>query len=150
MVGDVFALISEYKREMEQLDRLFAMMNQKYNEVVQIHFNRLDQCLAFFNILQLEIGVGSMISFDNRCPLCHDFNIELWSYTNETDLTVGRLLDFTIYLKSIGKLCQHEKVATIAVNNILICCILNHNESGNTVQSAETQSPPSLNTDIRR
>ena len=152
MIRDIYTLISEYKLEMERLDHLCMLMNEKFGEVVQIHFNCLEKCVEFWSVLQQDIGTGSMISFENRCPLCHDSPVELWSYrdTAEVGLTVSQILDFVIYLKSIGKLCQHEKVSAIAVNNILICCILNQDESGNTVQGAETQSPPRLDTDIRR
>ena len=141
MIQDVFELINDYKQEFEQLEEFIDFLTQKYCPVADVTFTRLEHCINFMNLLKEPLGNG-FICFENRCPQCNTFSTELWSYTEMDGLTVGMLLEFCIFLKLEGKLCVHEKVTSICVNDILICCILN--EPGGTLSNVETQPTPGL------
>ena len=136
MITDVFELICEYKQEIERLENLLSTLNERYGSIVDLKFTRLEHALNFCDLLDEELGTG-FITFDGRCSLCHNSSVELWSYTESEVLTMGLLLEFCLYLKTQGKLCEHERVDTVSVSNILICCHL-VNESGTTIQDVET------------
>ena len=67
MHADVLALIHEYKREMEYLEETIRFVNEKYDDLLDVHFDTLCQVEFFTGVLEVELSNANFFVFEGRC-----------------------------------------------------------------------------------
>ena len=125
MNPDVLSLIFQYKYEFEILEAILTEINEHYGEIFDFKFRLLNQVLAFFELCDREIDSSLLICLEHRCPVCHDFEIGHWHYS-ENGLTYGTIIEFVKHLKRTGRVCEHEKLSGITLTTTLCIIQLKH------------------------
>ena len=137
MNSNVLSLIFAYKEEFERLERLIKNANEIFGSCIDIKFRNLDDVINFREVLETEISNRCLIVLENRCPLCHSFNLDMWSYSETTKLTYDLIVKFVIYMRQQGIMCHHEKLYAIKTCSTL--CVLVLNVAGNETEATEAE-----------
>jgi len=116
--GDVYDLIMLYKKDLDDTDEVIRLANNRYSYILDIAFTSFDDVVDFLKLLQQDIS-SMFITFENRCPRCHDMEIGHYTYIDEVPLTFGVLFEFVRYLKREGRICEHEKVDSLNTSRII-------------------------------
>ena len=87
--------------------------------ILDVKFEDYTDVVTFMNVLTTEISSSMFITFENRCPVCHDMEIGHYTYIDDIPLTVGVLLEFVRHLKNLGRICEHEQIHYIGVSDII-------------------------------
>ena len=119
MHRDVYDLIMLYKKDLDDTDEVIRLANNRYNYILDTVFTSFDDVVEFLKLLQQDISRCMFITFENRCPRCHDMEIGHYTYIDEVPLTVGVLFEFVRYLKREGRICEHEKVDSLSTSSII-------------------------------
>ena len=129
MHSDVLTLIHEYKREMEFLEETIRFVNEKYDDLLDVHFDTLCQVEFFTGVLEVELTNAHFFVFEGRCPRCSPRDSGHWTYTDNSPLSIGTLLEFMRHLKTINFLCEHERIDSVQTCHFL-CLIKLKNVTG--------------------
>ena len=119
MHADVLALIHDYKREMEYLEETIRFVNEKYDDLLDVHFDTLCQVEFFTGVLEVELTNANFFVFEGRCPRCTPRDSGHWTYMDNSPLKIGTLLEFMRHLKTINFLCEHERVDSVQTCHVL-------------------------------
>ena len=137
MNTDILECIHAYRRELEMVEETIRFVNEKYNDLLDVQFDTLDDVLHFRKVLETELSSATFFVFEGRCR-CHPYERGHWTYMDESPLTIGTLLEFIRHLKSQGFLCEHEKVHSVQTCHIV--CLIQVNVTSCTVQEASPAS----------
>ena len=141
MSEDILDLIVEYKRGLEEADEILELVRGRYCPVLDITITHYKHVTNLFKLMDTQIHSSMFICLQHRCPICHEMTISShFTYIDDIPLTIGALIEFAVYLRETGKICQHEKLQAIAVSEILTVLKLNYVIAGATIQEAPTES----------
>ena len=122
---DVLSLIHNYRIEMESIEEIIKSMREFYEEYVDVDFRTISDVEYFICVLSTRVE-SNVIRLENRCDTCHPgTNYGTWTYVDESELSIRKLVDFIIYLKTSGRLCVHERLEGVDSSNFV--CILKLN-----------------------
>jgi len=119
MDRDVYDLIMLYKKDLEDTEEVIRLANNRYRYILDVNFTSFDDVVEFLKLMQQEISNSMFVTFENRCPRCHDMEIGHYTYVDDRVLTLGVLFEFVRYLKGIGRVCEHEIIESMETSSII-------------------------------
>ena len=123
-MDDVAKIIMDYYEQLMQTELVIKTVNDRYKNIIGMTFDSFNEVENFLSILKNEIRGNLLIILENRCIVCdNDYSDGFYTYTDTSKLTLGGLLEFCLYLKNVGIICEHEIVGSVQTSNIL--CVIN-------------------------
>ena len=123
-MDDVAKIIMDYYEQLVQTELVIKTVNDRYKNIIGMTFDSFNEVEDFLSILKSEIRGNLLIILENRCIVCdNDYSDGFYTYTDDNKLTLGGLLEFCLYLKKSGIICEHEIVSSVQTSNIL--CVIN-------------------------
>ena len=104
---------------MEDTDEIIRLANNRYRYILDVNFTSFDDVVEFLRLMQQEISNSMFVTFENRCPRCHDMEIGHYTYVDDRVLTHGVLFEFVRYLKGTGRVCEHEIIESVNTSSII-------------------------------
>ena len=121
MHQQVYNLILDYKNDLDETENAIKTVNDHYGNIIGYKFETYDGAMHFVRLTLTSIGKNAFICFNNRCPHCiNQLHDGFYSYTDDAELTIAGLLQFCMYLREIGVMCEHECVENIQVSDIML------------------------------
>ena len=136
MHEEICKLILAYKKDLDDTENSIKAVNERYGNIIGYNFETYDGATQFVKILLSPVGHNAFICLNNRCPNCFNpLHDGFYSYTDDDELTIAAILEFCIYLRKVGIMCEHEFVESIQVSDIM--CLINLKCQQNALENSD-------------